>query len=63
MQVVKPGGATETREVKVGINDGVDYEVISGLEPGETVVLNRVGADSKFSGAGRAGRAAVKRKQ
>lgn len=51
-QVLKSDGKTETREVRLGISDGANYEVISGLEPGDTVVLNKASSDSKFAGGG-----------
>jgi HlyD family secretion protein len=48
VQVVDESGKQEARNVSVGIfNDDV-YEVLSGLQEGETVVLNRSGADSRF---------------
>ncbi|MCL2647437.1 MAG: HlyD family efflux transporter periplasmic adaptor subunit [Phycisphaerales bacterium] len=43
VQVVKPDGTTEIRNIQVGRNDGQDYLVISGLEEGETVMINNLG--------------------
>jgi phage gp45-like len=48
--IVKSSGGTEQRDVTVGISDGASYEVLAGLEEGETVALNKMGADSKWRG-------------
>ncbi|MGN6370395.1 MAG: efflux RND transporter periplasmic adaptor subunit [Phycisphaerae bacterium] len=48
--VIGPSGEQEQRDVTVGITDGASYEVLSGLKEGETVALNRIGADSKWRG-------------
>ncbi|MCC8116396.1 MAG: efflux RND transporter periplasmic adaptor subunit [Planctomycetes bacterium] len=50
--VVRPDGVQEERAVETGITDGVDIEIVSGLEAGETVVLHEA-AQSRW--AGRAG--------
>ncbi len=50
--VVKADGSTESREVMVGLSDDTSYEILSGLQEGETVVLNKNGADSKWRGGG-----------
>ena len=42
------GEAAVFRNVSVGIYNDDVYEVLSGLQEGETVVLNRSGADSRF---------------
>ena len=42
-QVVKPDGTMETRDIQVGRNDGQDYVVLSGLQEGESVLLNKLG--------------------
>jgi macrolide-specific efflux system membrane fusion protein len=36
--VVQPSGATETRNVTVGVTNRVDAEIVSGLVPGEKVI-------------------------
>ncbi len=48
--VVKSDGTNETRNVTVGLTDGEYYEVLQGLAEGETIVLNKNGADSKWKG-------------
>jgi HlyD family secretion protein len=53
--VLKPDGTTESREVVVGLSDDTSYQVLSGLQEGETVVLNKNGADSKWRGGPRGG--------
>jgi len=41
VRVVKPGGAIETRDVHVGVVSRVSAQVVSGLEPGEQVVVGQ----------------------
>ena len=53
--VVKDGGATEDREVVPGISDGVRTEVVSGIEEGQTVLVRKGGADSRWNGGQRPG--------
>jgi len=48
VQVVKPGVPNEVRDVTVVPGDDDYYEVKSGLEPGEEVLLVKAGADSRF---------------
>jgi multidrug efflux pump subunit AcrA (membrane-fusion protein) len=55
--VLKADGTKETRDVLIGMDDEVHYEIIQGLEEGETVVLNKAGSNSRFSGGRRAMRA------
>jgi HlyD family secretion protein len=50
--VVKANGTNEEREVKVGINDGTRWEVTGGLAEGETLLVRKGAADSKWSGGG-----------
>jgi RND family efflux transporter MFP subunit len=51
--VQKPGGQTEDRTVQVGLTDGEKYEVLSGLEEGETVVYRKDEPQSRWrEGAG-----------
>jgi multidrug efflux pump subunit AcrA (membrane-fusion protein) len=46
--VQKPDGSTEEREVEVGISDGVQMAIKSGLKEGETVVIRSGEADSRW---------------
>ncbi len=48
VEVVRAGGARETRDVEVGISDGLKTEVKSGLSEGEAVVLKKNAADSRW---------------
>jgi multidrug efflux pump subunit AcrA (membrane-fusion protein) len=48
VQVVKGENQNETRNVTVGLTDDVNYEVIRGLEEGETVVVQKTGAESRW---------------
>ena len=48
VSVQKPDGSTEEREVEVGISDGVNMAVKSGLKEGETVIINTGEADSRW---------------
>ncbi|HUO10904.1 MAG TPA: HlyD family efflux transporter periplasmic adaptor subunit [Phycisphaerae bacterium] len=48
--VLTASGAQEQRDVIVGVTDGASYEVLNGLNEGDTVVLNKMGADSKWRG-------------
>lgn len=41
VQVLTPDGHTETREVKTGITNNVDVQILSGLKAGETVTLSQ----------------------
>jgi len=50
--VLMPGmeeGKGEKREVKTGINNGTDVEILSGLKEGETVLVQNGGINSKWS--------------
>ncbi len=46
--LLKPDGSTEVRNVEVGLSDGPTVEVVSGLNEGDTVLLNRGGGDSRW---------------
>jgi HlyD family secretion protein len=46
--VQKPDGSSEEREVEVGISDGVEIAILSGLTEGETVVIRKDEADSRW---------------
>jgi HlyD family secretion protein len=50
VQVSHETGAPETRAITVGLSDDTYYEVINGLEEGESVVMSRNGGDSKWRG-------------
>jgi multidrug efflux pump subunit AcrA (membrane-fusion protein) len=50
--VLKADGSKETRDVLVGMDDEVHYEIIKGVEEGETVLLNKASASSRFSNNG-----------
>jgi macrolide-specific efflux system membrane fusion protein len=41
VRVVRPGGAIETRDVRVGVVSRVSAQIVSGLEPGEQVVVGQ----------------------
>jgi hypothetical protein len=43
---VLPDGTTELREVVLGLNDGINVEVVSGLEVGETILQFVPGAEA-----------------
>jgi HlyD family secretion protein len=48
VQVQRAENQMETREVVVGLTDDAYYEVIRGLEEGETVVVQRTSAESRW---------------
>lgn len=48
VQVQRADNQTETREVVVGLTDDAYFEVIRGLEEGETVVVQRTSAESRW---------------
>jgi HlyD family secretion protein len=48
VQVVKPDGGTEEREVKVGISDNVNLEITSGLTADDKVSYKKGDSDSKW---------------
>jgi multidrug efflux pump subunit AcrA (membrane-fusion protein) len=43
-------GTTEDRPVEVGISDGTDDEILSGVSEGETIVLRKGSSDSRWNG-------------
>jgi HlyD family secretion protein len=47
--VVKDGGETEQRGVVTGIEDSTRTEIVSGLEEGETVLVRKSAADSRWA--------------
>jgi len=50
--VLNADGSLGTKEIVVGLSDGIDTEVISGLAEGDTIVLTKGGGDSKWKGGG-----------
>lgn len=58
VRVLAANGQPETREIRIGLNDKVIAEVVSGLTEGEQVILGEQTAGAAGSGAssGRAGR-------
>jgi multidrug efflux pump subunit AcrA (membrane-fusion protein) len=48
--VVKADGSLEQREVKIGITDGINYEVLGGLSEGESVQVRSDVVETKWSG-------------
>ncbi|MCX7933796.1 MAG: efflux RND transporter periplasmic adaptor subunit, partial [Planctomycetota bacterium] len=53
VNVRKADDSVEEREVKLGASDGVRYEVLEGLQPGEEVLLASDKAEGRWSGANR----------
>jgi len=41
VSVVKPGGEVEARDVRVGVVSRVSAQILSGLEPGEQIVVGQ----------------------
>jgi HlyD family secretion protein len=62
LTVVKDNNATEDREVQIGIDDGDNAEIISGLSAGEKILVHHNDADSKWMGARGKSTGAVKKK-
>jgi len=48
VNVLLPDGKTEERVVEAGINDGTKVEIVSGLEIGDKVVLQKAQAESRW---------------
>ena len=48
VNVVKPDGTEERRPVKIGLTDGVDTEIVSGLEENETVSYLKLEEESRW---------------
>jgi macrolide-specific efflux system membrane fusion protein len=55
VRVVAPGGALETREVRVGVVSRVSAQILSGLEPGEQVVVGQRAATPPATPRGASG--------
>jgi HlyD family secretion protein len=49
--IVKPDGSTEEREVQIGIDDGDNQEIVSGISPGESVLVHKNDSTSVWSAA------------
>jgi multidrug efflux pump subunit AcrA (membrane-fusion protein) len=49
--IVKPDGSTEEREVQVGVDDGENQEIVSGISVGESVLVHKNDATSVWSAA------------
>lgn len=52
VQVVNADGEAEPRQIRTGINNGVDVQVISGLKAGEQVVIGEASAAPQGGGQG-----------
>lgn len=50
VQVVDGAGKLQWRQVKVGLNNKVDAQILNGLEAGESVVVSQLTAPSQQSG-------------
>jgi multidrug efflux pump subunit AcrA (membrane-fusion protein) len=50
--VVKADGTTEDRSVEAGINDGNNQEIVSGLTPGETILVHKNDSSSRWTAQG-----------
>ena len=48
VNVIKPDGTEERRPVKIGLTDGVDTEIVSGLEENETVTYLKLEEESRW---------------
>jgi HlyD family secretion protein len=49
LATVVKGGKNEERTVEIGITDGMNTEVVSGLTEGETVVVHKGATDSRWN--------------
>ncbi|MCX5768650.1 MAG: efflux RND transporter periplasmic adaptor subunit, partial [Candidatus Hydrogenedentes bacterium] len=54
VNVVKPDGTEERRPVKTGLTDGVDTEIVSGLEENETVSYLKLEEESRWRASDKA---------
>ena len=57
VRVVKADGTTEPREVRVGVVSRVSAQIVSGLEPGETIVTGTAQPSAPRSAAAKGGNA------
>jgi HlyD family secretion protein len=60
--IVKDNNATEDRVVQVGIDDGDNAEILSGLAAGEKILVHHNDAESKWMGAQARSAGAAKKK-
>jgi HlyD family secretion protein len=60
--IVKENNATQDREVQVGIDDGDNAEILSGLNAGEKILVHHNDADSKWMGTRGKSAGAAKKK-
>jgi HlyD family secretion protein len=60
--IVKDNNQSEDREVQLGIDDGENAEIISGLSVGEKILVHHNDADSKWMGTRGKSTGAVKKK-
>lgn len=51
--LVKPDGSQEQRDITIGRTDGGNFEVLSGLQEGATILLNKNETDSRWKGGAR----------
>jgi len=49
--VVHPDGTNEEREVRIGIDDGENQEILLGMSEGETVLVHKNDSTSVWSAA------------
>jgi HlyD family secretion protein len=50
--VVKPDGSNEDREVQLGISDGDNQEITTGLTGGEQILVHKTDSNSAWSSSG-----------
>ena len=48
VQLLTDDGKTEMRNVTVGLTDDTYYEVIKGLDEGESIIVTRAGTESRY---------------
>ncbi len=60
--IVKDNDKTEDRQVQLGIDDGENAEILSGLAAGEKILVHHNDADSKWMGTHGKSTGAVKKK-
>ncbi|OXI30545.1 macrolide transporter subunit MacA [Burkholderia sp. AU16741] len=49
VRVLRADGSTETRHIRIGINNNVRVEVLAGLKDGERVVIGEASADERVA--------------
>ncbi|MGD0463069.1 MAG: efflux RND transporter periplasmic adaptor subunit [Tepidisphaeraceae bacterium] len=50
--LLKADGSTEDREIEIGINDGENQEIVSGLTGGEQILVHKSDSNSAWSSSG-----------